>query len=76
MNMQPLTSNFKAQFDVFNALTLADNPLLLDQLNFGAGYCQLHYYLYNYRAAPIAGGVNEMNQLDENRRGGVGIVML
>ncbi|KAJ5997162.1 hypothetical protein N7522_008822 [Penicillium canescens] len=66
----------QARFDVFNALTLADNPFFLEQLKFGAGYGQLHYYLYNYRTAPIAGGVNEQNLLDENKRGGVGIIML
>lgn len=66
----------KARFDVFNALTLYDNPLFLEQLKFGAGDGQLHYYLYNYRTAPIAGGVNSRNLPDENQRGGVGIVML
>lgn len=66
----------QANFDVFNALTLQDNPLFLDQLKFGAGDGQLHYYLFNYRAAPIAGGVNEKNLPDEKQMGGVGVVML
>ena len=66
----------KAQFDVFNALTSHHNPLFLEQLKFGAGDGQLHFYLYNYRTAPIAGGVNEKNLPDENRMGGVGVVML
>ncbi|EAW10274.1 glycylpeptide N-tetradecanoyltransferase swoF [Aspergillus clavatus NRRL 1] len=66
----------KAKFDVFNALTLHDNPLFLEQLKFGAGDGQLHFYLYNYRTAPIPGGVNEKNLPDEKRMGGVGIVML
>ncbi|EYE94860.1 glycylpeptide N-tetradecanoyltransferase swoF [Aspergillus ruber CBS 135680] len=66
----------KAKFDVFNALTLHDNPLFLEQLKFGAGDGQLHYYIYNYRAAPIAGGVNGKNLPDENKMGGVGVVML
>ncbi|KAA8649032.1 hypothetical protein EYZ11_000811 [Aspergillus tanneri] len=66
----------KAQFDVFNALTLLDNPLFLEQLKFGAGDGQLHFYLYNYRTAPVPGGVNEKNLPDEKRTGGVGIVML
>ncbi|KAJ5610516.1 hypothetical protein N7510_007235 [Penicillium lagena] len=66
----------KAQFDVFNALTLHDNPLFLEQLKFGAGDGQLHFYLYNYRAAPVPGGINDKNLPDEKRMGGVGIVML
>ncbi|GIJ82280.1 glycylpeptide N-tetradecanoyltransferase [Aspergillus pseudoviridinutans] len=66
----------KAHFDVFNALTLHDNPLFLEQLKFGAGDGQLHFYLYNYRTAPVPGGVNEKNLPDEKRMGGVGIVML
>ncbi|PLB54541.1 N-myristoyl transferase [Aspergillus steynii IBT 23096] len=66
----------KAHFDVFNALTLQDNPLFLEQLKFGAGDGQLHFYLYNYRTAPVPGGVNEKNLPDEKNMGGVGIVML
>lgn len=66
----------QSHFDVFNALTLHDNPLFLEQLKFGAGDGQLHYYLFNYRAAPIAGGVNEKNLPDERKRGGVGVVLL
>lgn len=63
-------------FDVFNALTLLDNPLFLENLKFGAGDGQLHYYLYNYRTGPIVGGVDGKNNVDENKRGGIGVVML
>lgn len=66
----------KFHFDVFNALTLLDNPLFLEQQRFGPGDGQLHYYLYNYRALPIAGGVDTKNNVDEKRRGGIGVVML
>lgn len=66
----------KFNFDVFNALTLLDNPLFLEQQKFGAGDGQLHYYLYNYRTATIAGGVDAKNNVDPSRRGGVGVVML
>ncbi|CEN61820.1 Putative Glycylpeptide N-tetradecanoyltransferase [Aspergillus calidoustus] len=66
----------KAQFDVFNALTLCHNPLFLEQLKFGAGDGQLHFYLYNYRTTPVPGGVNEKNLPDEKQMGGVGVVML
>lgn len=65
-----------AGFDVFNALTLLDNPLVLDDLGFSAGDGQLHYYLYNWRTAPISGGVNSKNMPDKNMRGGMGMVML
>jgi glycylpeptide N-tetradecanoyltransferase len=53
-----------------------DNALFLEQQKFGGGDGQLHYYLFNYRAKPIAGGVNAKNQLDEKNLSGVGLVML
>ena len=66
----------QANFDVFNALTLQDNPLFLEPLKFGAGDGQLHYYLYNWRTPPMSGGVNKSNMPDEGKRGGVGMVLL
>ncbi|EEH18047.1 glycylpeptide N-tetradecanoyltransferase [Paracoccidioides brasiliensis Pb03] len=66
----------KENFDVFNALTLHDNPLFLETLKFGAGDGQLHYYLFNYRTAPIPGGVNEKNLPDPRNRGGVGVILV
>lgn len=66
----------KNKFDVFNALSLGDNALFLEDQKFGPGDGQLHYYLFNYRANPIAGGVNRRNQLDEENLSGVGLVMM
>ncbi|MCJ1386767.1 glycylpeptide N-tetradecanoyltransferase [Xylographa soralifera] len=63
-------------FDVFNALTLLDNPLFLESQKFGLGDGQLHYYLYNYRTMPIPGGVDTKNNVDATKRGGIGVVML
>lgn len=57
-------------------MTIADNPLFLERQKFGPGDGQLHFYLFNYRARPVAGGVDAKNNVDENRRGGVGVVML
>lgn len=65
----------KFKFDVFNALTLMDNTLFLEQQKFGAGDGQLHYYLYNYKANHIAGGVDKMNRIHDGGSG-VGVVML
>jgi len=65
----------KAKFDVFNALTLLDNALFLEQQKFGGGDGQLHFYLYNYKANPIAGGVNKKNEIDPHGSG-IGVVML
>ena len=65
----------KYKFDVFNALTLMDNALFLEQQKFGAGDGQLHFYLYNYNANPIAGGVDKRNQIDDHCSG-IGLVML
>ncbi|KAG8625328.1 hypothetical protein KVT40_007079 [Elsinoe batatas] len=66
----------QAKFDVFNALTLLDNPLFLQKQLFGAGDGQLHYYLYNYKTLPVPSGVDEKNQVDEKQRRGMGVVML
>lgn len=63
-------------FDVFNALTLLDNPLFLDQQKFAPGDGHLHYYLYNYRTAPIRGGTDANDMPDKKNRSGVGVVML
>ncbi|KAF3941169.1 hypothetical protein ABW19_dt0207542 [Dactylella cylindrospora] len=63
-------------FDVFNALTLLDNVLFLADQKFGAGDGQLHYYLYNYRTAPIRGGMDNKMGLDEKYGSGIGVVML
>ena len=66
----------KYKFDVFNALTLMDNALFIEQQKFGPGDGQLHYYLYNYKANPIAGGVDKRNIVDETSCSGIGVVML
>ncbi|KAK4693083.1 glycylpeptide N-tetradecanoyltransferase, partial [Phenoliferia sp. Uapishka_3] len=58
-------------FDVFNALTLQDNRLFLEDLKFGRGDGFLHYYLYNYATKPILGGVDPTDG-----GSGVGVVML
>lgn len=66
----------RQNFDVFNALSLMDNSLFLEQQKFGPGDGQLHYYLFNYKANPIHGGVNKRNQLEEDVSSGVGFTML
>ena len=43
--------------------------MFLEEQKFSAGDGQLHYYLYNYRAAPIPRGVNTKNQPDEKHMG-------
>lgn len=53
-----------------------DNALFLEQQKFGKGDGQLHYYLYNYLANPIAGGVDKSNEVDEKNLSGIGVVML
>ena len=64
------------KFDVFNSLTLMDNVLFLEEQKFGKGDGQLHYYLYNYNANPIAGGVDRNNEIDEVGMSGIGVAML
>jgi glycylpeptide N-tetradecanoyltransferase len=65
----------KLGFDVFNALSLLDNALFLEELKFGPGDGHLNYYLFNYRAMPIAGGTNAKGELDSDGSG-VALVML
>lgn len=64
------------EFDVFNAMTLQDNPLFLEDLKFGAGDGLLNYYLFNYRAFPVHGGINSEKRLEQRKDGGVGVVLL
>ncbi|CAK7221208.1 glycylpeptide N-tetradecanoyltransferase [Sporothrix curviconia] len=66
----------KHRFDVFNALSIMDNALFLEQQKYGPGDGQLHYYLFNYRAAHITGGVDRQNLLDEKTLSGIGFVMM
>jgi glycylpeptide N-tetradecanoyltransferase len=66
----------KFKFDVFNSLSLMDNALFIEQQKFGKGDGQLHYYLYNYNANHIAGGVDKRNEIDEGTCSGIGVVML
>jgi len=62
----------KYKFDVYNALSLMDNGLFLENQKFGPGDGQLHYYLFNYKANPIAGGVDQRNKLDLEGLSGIG----
>ncbi|KAG8814419.1 glycylpeptide N-tetradecanoyltransferase [Serendipita sp. 400] len=68
-----MTIAAQAKFDVFNALTLMDNPLFLADLKFGSGDGLLNYYLYNWRTAPLA-GIEAVDGVPAGR--GVGVVML
>lgn len=61
-------------FEVFNELTLLDNPSHLDELKFGCGDGYLNYYLFNYRAKPVHGGLDKQKQLEQGK--GVGVIML
>ncbi|KAG6868723.1 hypothetical protein C0993_011661 [Termitomyces sp. T159_Od127] len=63
----------KANFDVFNALTLMDNVLILPELKFGIGDGILNFYLYNWRTAPLA-GMEAEGGVPAGK--GVGVVML
>ncbi|WFD28895.1 glycylpeptide N-tetradecanoyltransferase [Malassezia nana] len=44
-------------FDVVNCLTGMDNALFASDLKFGPGDGFLRFYLFNWRVAPIAGGL-------------------
>ncbi|KAL3234888.1 Glycylpeptide N-tetradecanoyltransferase [Nakaseomyces bracarensis] len=64
------------KMDVFNALTSQDNTLFLDDLKFGPGDGFLNFYLFNYRAFPITGGLKDDKTYDTEKRSNVGVVML
>ena len=66
----------KDNFHVFNALTLMDNPLFLKEEKFEPGDGKLNYYLFNWRTKVLPGGIDERDQLDRSKMGGVGVVML
>jgi len=66
----------KYGFDVFNALSMMDNPLFLEEQKFGPGDGQLHYYLFNYKANPVHGGVDKNNRLHGDTSSGVAFPML
>lgn len=66
----------QAKMDVFNALTSQDNALFLDSLKFGPGDGFLNFYLFNYQAFPVTGGIKDDKSYDVERRSNVGVVML
>ncbi|KAG5437233.1 hypothetical protein PCANB_001025 [Pneumocystis canis] len=66
----------KMNFDVFNALTLMDNPFFLENQKFGPGDGKLNYYLFNYRVRQINSGVTPTGKLNVENGSSVGIVML
>ncbi|EDO17054.1 hypothetical protein Kpol_530p24 [Vanderwaltozyma polyspora DSM 70294] len=65
-----------SKMDVFNALTSQDNALFLDDLKFGSGDGFLNFYLFNYKAFPIHGGLLSNKSNDVEKRSNLGIVML
>lgn len=64
------------KMDVFNAMSCQDNTLFLDDLKFGPGDGFLNFYLFNYKAFPISGGLTDDNSFDVKNRSNVGVVML
>lgn len=65
-----------AKMDVFNALTSQDNALFLEKLKFGPGDGFLNFYLFNYKAFPITGGIRDDKNYDVEKRSNLGVVML
>jgi glycylpeptide N-tetradecanoyltransferase len=55
---------------------MMENPLFLEEQKFGPGDGSLHYYLFNYRSAPMKGGIDKHNKLDDKQMNGIGLVML
>lgn len=60
--------------DVFNALTCQDNPLFIKDAKFGSGDGILNYYLFNYKAKKIPGGIDEAKNVSDEGSG-LGVVL-
>lgn len=61
-------------YDVLNALTAMDNPLVFENLNFKPGDGFLNYNLFNWKTPRIDGGID--NSVYEPAPGGLGVVLL
>ncbi|KAK5999733.1 hypothetical protein QM012_005139 [Aureobasidium pullulans] len=66
----------QADFHVFNALTAMDNSLFLQQQKFEPGDSSLNFYLFNWKTAKFANGMDEKMQADAENLSEVGVVML
>lgn len=66
----------KLNIDVFNALSSQDNALFLSDLKFGLGDGFLNYYLFNYKAARIDGGISKDSYDFSEKSSQVGVVLL
>lgn len=64
----------KAGCDVFNCLSLGDNPVFTKELRFMRGTGTLHYYLFNYRTGYIPSESSQDHS--SSRPGGIGLVLL
>ncbi|KAH3686688.1 hypothetical protein WICPIJ_002332 [Wickerhamomyces pijperi] len=62
--------------DVFNCVSCQDNNLFLQDLKFGQGDGILNYYLFNYKAKAINGGLDSQQKVDYDTVSKVGVVML
>lgn len=65
----------KMNIDVFNALSSQDNNLFFEDLKFGAGDGFLNYYIFNYKAAHMDGGINESHEFS-GKTSDIGVVLL
>lgn len=63
-------------FHVFNALTVMDNSLFLQQQKFEPGDSPLHFYVFNWRTAMVPNGMDDQMRADPSSPGGIGAVML
>lgn len=66
----------QVKLDVFNATTIMDNTLFLQEQKFVAGDGQLYYYISNYNINPVTGGTDGNGQPDVDKLSGLGVTML
>lgn len=76
LTQNALISSKNQGYDVFNTLTVMDNNLFMTDLKFKAGSGFLRYYLFNYKAFPMNGGIDSLGELKKTEKtGGVGVLL-
>lgn len=65
----------RMNIDVFNALSSQDNSLVFEDLRFGPGDGYLNYYIFNYKATHMDGGLDKSNNFS-GKSSDIGVVLL
>lgn len=64
-----------SNYDVYNLLTIMDNNVFMEDMKFRQGSGFLRYYLFNYKALPVPGGIDKLGELVKIENGGIGAIL-